>query len=133
MTEQGNVGVVTMQQDGWHRGVRFALFAVLLVVAISVVTVWLFNYYFVPGLALVLVTLYAQTGCELKVGLAREEVERIVKDNKYTCYKDGGWGIGPIPYLFSDKFRIVSDDDGVHLEGGRAILKRVAKALKKAQ
>lgn len=130
---QQKVGKVVMVRDGWHRGVKFALFTMLFCIALSAVTILLFDYYFLPGLLLVAVVLYIQTACELKVELTREEVEHIIKGNKYTCYKNGSWGIGSIPYVLSDTFIIVSDDAGVHLEGGRAILKRVAKTLGKAQ
>lgn len=70
--------------------------------------------------------------CELKVGLPQEEIEQMLKVEKYTHYKNGSWGKGSIPYLLSDTFSIISDNSGVRLVGGRAILKKIAKTLKRS-
>lgn len=133
MSMQNKVGDVVAVEKGWQRGVRWALLVLAIYVVISAITVVMFDRYFMPGLVFIGVVFYFYMGCELKVASSQEDIERVLQDKKYVRYQDGCWGLGAIPYILSDKFSIVSDVDGVRLEGGRATLKKVARALNKSR
>ena len=120
----------------WSKGVgrrgRWALVTLLCFILLSIVTIILFDRYFVPGLLIAGWLVYLKADCVMSVGMTREEVERVIGQKGYRCYQNDRWGYAAVGRLLSDKFRIVTDESGLRLEGSREVLKRVAKILSKA-